>query len=134
MQLRLLRGRGHMKFSLFLSATILVAGCAKTATPPKAAVVDNHVANIDDCQQVYNRMLVIALATEVDPDHTFSDAENIEALKSIDQHYTQRGNKAEWFRTCVGHANPQQIACMSNAEDLEAMGLCAKLFNHPTKN
>lgn len=123
-----------MKLSLLLMAAILVAGCAKAATPPKAAVADNHVATVDDCQQVYSRMLVIALATEVDPEHKFSDAENIEALKSIDQHYTQRGNRDEWFRACVGHANPQQIQCMSNAEDLDSMGLCAKLFNHPSKN
>ncbi len=66
-----------MKLSLLLMAAILVAGCAKAATPPKAAVADNHVATVDDCQQVYSRMLVIALATEVDPEHKFSDAENI---------------------------------------------------------
>lgn len=119
-----------MKLSI-LMAVLLLAGCAKSPQTKAAATAAPTTASVTDCDRVYGRMLAIAVATEVDPDHTFNDAQNLEALSQVDEVYTQRGNKATWYQACVGHANSEQIECMSNANDLEGMGLCAHLFNHP---
>jgi hypothetical protein len=115
-----------------LGALLLVA-CSHTTHP---TVAPAHVtrASVEDCKRVYDHLLDVTLNNEVDPNHTIAAAQRYLALEDIDVIYRMRGNTETFFNACVGIANPEQIECMSQAEDLDKVSLCAHLFNHPSQN
>jgi hypothetical protein len=108
---------------------LLMTGCATTVKPSLAP----RLANVNDCNRIYDKMIELAINNEIDTDHSMTLPQRAEAAKTVDKIYRLRGTTDVWFSSCVGLANSDQISCMSNASDVEGMSLCAKLFNHPSQ-
>lgn len=109
----------------YVTALLLVlVGCAK-ATPAKTPIAG---ASMDDCTQVYGRMLAISLVQNLDPDHSFSKAETEAGIRLLDKQYQEQGTTQKFFGYCRNKLNTEQVSCMLGANSFEDMSLCDKMF------
>lgn len=115
-----------MKLGLVFAALSMVA-CAKTVTPAKAPTKPAP-ATAEDCNAVWSKLVAIAVRDHMDPDGNYNKQEHAAAMELMDQHFQDAGVKGRFFISCISTANVDQTRCMSEADDVQGVAMCAKLF------
>jgi hypothetical protein len=111
-----------MKF-LPTAAALSLLACGKAQAPVHPAV-----ASQSDCNQVYLHILDIEVNNYVDPDHTFSDVEKVEARQELDQMWESNGRKDIFIRVCSTSMNINQLDCALYTQHIDELTMCVKLF------
>jgi hypothetical protein len=68
------------------------------------------------------------MVQHMDPDHTYTKAEQRAAIELLDQEYRSKGTTKQFFGYCRTRLNADQVTCMQNANSFEDMSLCDKMF------
>lgn len=107
-----------------LPILVLVAGCARSAPPPKAPPPPAKVT-ANDCNKAYDNLLDVAL---LEADEQFTPEQRPAAKMVLDTMWRADGHSETFFNVCLTVANFEQVSCMQHAPRLEGMSTCIRQF------
>lgn len=87
----------------------------------------DNLATEPDCKRVYQHVLDLVMAEQIDPNSTLTSKEYKGAEWQLDHTYWQDGVKQHFFSSCQDQMTLQQVECALQVQRVVDITACIRL-------
>lgn len=110
-------------YSLFIALTIC-SGCYASST----VKTPSHNNRVDDCNDVYQRVLGLTFDQQVDPQHEYGGDKREYGIHLLNEQFVESGARQKFYKFCINKMSEEQIACVKTVTTVEGMDTCNQLI------